>query len=247
MNHEQSAMRPVISPVRVATGPEMLAEQIRERILSGQIAPGAALPAERELVVQSGLSRATVREALRIVEAQGLVQTRSGRNGGTWVCQPDHNLMSLQLSTFIRGRSISQECVFDAREAIEIVTSSLAARNRTEDDLAAIRREMVSLEDPSTPPGKLIEGNIAWHLAVARASHNELLTDFMYCISSVIAQHLQGEEARELRDEGSRVSMCRAHRSICKAIEARDPEAAARRMSRHLQGSREKSRNLGST
>ena len=72
----------------VPKAPDVLAEHLRETILRGELAEGSPLPTERELGERSGLSRASVREALRILESEGLIQTRPGRNGGASVKQP---------------------------------------------------------------------------------------------------------------------------------------------------------------
>src|ERR1700710_2889310 len=77
-----------LSPMHVPKASDVLANELRERILHGDYPEGTALPPERELVVQTSMSRTTVREALRILEVQGLVQIRTGRSGGAFVQKP---------------------------------------------------------------------------------------------------------------------------------------------------------------
>ena len=74
----------VLPPMKVPRASQILADQLAEHILSGDYAEGAGLPPERALVEQTGLSRTTVREALRILEVQGLIKVRSGRAGRPW-------------------------------------------------------------------------------------------------------------------------------------------------------------------
>jgi DNA-binding FadR family transcriptional regulator len=231
--------RSIVSPVRLVSGSEMLADQLRELILSGALAAGAPLASERSLVAQSGLSRATVREAMRILETEGLVDIRAGRSGGARVRRPDQALMSRQLNVFIRGRGLSWDAVSDAREAVEVATAGLAARYRTPADLEAIGQVMAMLEDPAAAPASMVESNIAWHLLVARASQNELLVNFMSSISGAMEDYFHREAISDLQIESSRDVMCKAHRSVFDAIVAGDAEAANRRMARHLRSSRE--------
>ena len=83
-----------LSPVEVPKASDVLAGELRERILNGELAEGAPLPAERELVKQTQMSRATVREALRILEVQNLVRVKAGRAGGAFVQRPTTKSMA---------------------------------------------------------------------------------------------------------------------------------------------------------
>src|SRR6201998_1992076 len=94
----------VVKPVGVPKAADVLARELRERILSGELAEGVALPAERELVKQTQMSRATVREALRILEVQNLVRVRAGRAGGAFVQRPTTKSMASSVTLLIRGR-----------------------------------------------------------------------------------------------------------------------------------------------
>src|ERR1700694_1196777 len=94
----------VLKPVDVPKASDVLARELRERILSGELVEGTALPAERELVKQTHMSRATVREALRILEVQHLVRVRAGRAGGAFVQRPTTKSMAGSVSLMIRGQ-----------------------------------------------------------------------------------------------------------------------------------------------
>ena len=97
--------------------------------------PGAALPAERELVIQTGLSRGSVRDALRILESESLVITRPGRYGGSVANKPDDESLKRSISSFVHGRGITLLSLLQTREAIEPSLAALAAKNRTADEL----------------------------------------------------------------------------------------------------------------
>src|ERR1700747_1772935 len=111
----------LLKPVEVPKASDVLARELRERILSGELAEGIALPAERELVKQTQMSRATVREALRILEGQNLVRVRAGRAGGAFVQRPTTKSMARSLSMLIRGQKIKLVDLMETREALEPV------------------------------------------------------------------------------------------------------------------------------
>lgn len=218
--------------VRVPNRYGALAEILREKILAGEFAAGEMLPGERDLVEQTGLSRGSVREALRVLEAEGLVSTKLGRYGGTVVQPQNETALGHLVDMFIRGRRIRFEALLETRQAIEPTLAYLAARNRSEAELQTIREKMEALE-ASIQTGRhdIARGNIDWHLSVAAASHNELLTAFMNSTAeaSVRASVIEDHGSDELRG-----GMIRAHRRVYEAIEAGDGDAAYRRMARHL-------------
>src|SRR4030081_1377472 len=225
----RSAIR--LSPVDVPKASEVLAGELRERILTGELAEGDPLPAERELVKQTQMSRATVREALRILEVQNLVKVKAGRAGGAFVQRPTTKSMANSVSMLIRGRHIKLVDLMETREALEPFCAELAARNRTDEDLTKLDRANKAIADPTADLDQFLQANLDWHVGVAMASHNELLIGFMIALSQAI---YAGTENAEFVDANVRTVTARAHRSITNAIRARDPEAAGRRMRRHV-------------
>ncbi|MGW1026758.1 FadR/GntR family transcriptional regulator [Streptomyces sp. NPDC002577] len=220
-----------LAPMEVPKASDVLAGELRERILSGEFPEGAALPPERELVVQTQMSRATVREALRILEVQGLVRIKTGRAGGAFVQRPGKEAVASSVNLAIRGRQIRLSSLLETREAIEPYCARLAALNRTDDDLAALEAANEAITDENGTLAAFLQANVDWHVAVATASHNELLTGFMAALSHAI--YAATENERFVNAEVRRVA-ARAHRSITKAIRAQDPDAAVRRMNRHV-------------
>ena len=220
-----------LSPVDVPKAPDVLARELRERILSGELPEGAALPAERELVKQTQMSRATVREALRILEVQNLVRVKAGRAGGAFVQRPTTASMASSVSMLIRGRQIKLADLMETREALEPFCAELAAAKRTEDDLATLDRANDAIADPGADLSRFLQANLDWHVGVAIASHNELLIGFMTALSQAI---YAGTENASFVDESVRTVTARAHKSVTKAIRDKDAEAAGRRMRRHV-------------
>jgi DNA-binding FadR family transcriptional regulator len=224
----RSAIR--LSPMAVPKASDVLATEIRERILSGEFPEGTALPPERELVLQTKMSRTTVREALRILEVQGLVRVKTGRAGGAFVRKPGQDSVAASLDLLIRGRQIRLTSVHETREAIEPPCARLAALNRTPDELHVLEKANETIASASTLDG-FLQANVDWHVGVAIASHNEILTGVMIALSRAIYTTTNNEGF--VNDE-VRALATRAHRSVTRAIKEKDADAAARRMSRHV-------------
>jgi DNA-binding FadR family transcriptional regulator len=203
-----------VAAVFVPKASDVLAERLREFILSNGLAEGTPLPTERELVAQSGLSRASVREALRVLETEGLVVTKAGRNGGSLVRRPGRESIARSLALFVRSHGVRFEALLEAREAIEPAAARLAALHRSDEDLAELKRlhhKLVRLSDDIPEHVRLI----AFFDAIAQ--------------SVQAATEYRGLNSRDVRREVARV-----HERIMEAIAARDSDAAFRRMQRHV-------------
>jgi DNA-binding FadR family transcriptional regulator len=222
-----------LRPVDVPKASDVLAADLRERILNGELAEGASLPAERELVKQTQMSRATVREALRILEVQNLVRVKAGRAGGAFVQRPTTKSMANSVSMLIRGQHIKLADLMETREALEPFCAELAARTRTDEDLVTLDRANDAIADPAADLEQFLRSNLDWHVGVAVASHNELLVGFMIALSEAI---YAGTEDERFVDSGVRSVTINAHRLITSAIRERDAEKAGRRMQKHVHG-----------
>ena len=222
-----------ITPVHVPKAADVLANILREKILGGELSEGVDLPNERELGIQSGLSRASVREALRILEGEGLIATRLGRNGGSAVVRPSGATIERSVGIFIRGQRIRFEAVLETRAAIEPPSARFAALHRTAADMDEIQKSHVRLEQASAAGDvpAYVRANLDWHVQVVRASHNELLIAFISAVSQSVylATDLEGFNSVTVRN-----AVIRAHQRVMDAIEARDGDAAERRMGRHV-------------
>ncbi|WP_368680238.1 FCD domain-containing protein (plasmid) [Rhodococcus opacus] len=217
--------------MEVPKASDVLANELRERILSGEYIEDTPLPPERELVVQTQMSRTTVREALRILEVQGLVRIKAGRAGGAFVQRPGEESMASTVALLIRGRQIRLAALLETREAIEPFCAQLAATHRTDRDLAALNAANDAIVEAEDDLAAFLQANVDWHVAVATASHNELLTGLMMALSRAI---YAGTENEGFVDEVVRTTTLKAHRSVTRAIRERDPDAAVRRMTRHV-------------
>ncbi len=222
-----------LKKIKVPKSYDVLAEKLQEQILSGAFPPGASLPTERELVLATGLSRGSIRETLRILEAQGLVHTRAGRYGGSVVARPSSELLASHINLFAKGRSVSLSSLVEVRQALEPMVAYLAARHRTDEDLATLKRISRLLDAAAvTDVAAFLEENANWHTALSVASHNELLCALTSSISGLM---MEASRIENFASEDVRHLVTHAHRRILQAIEAKDGDAARRRAERDVQ------------
>jgi DNA-binding FadR family transcriptional regulator len=176
---------------RQASGPQPsrppayqeLADEIRSQIVSGRLRPGERLPTEPQLCARSGLSRSTVREALRLLSSQHLIVTTRGVTGGSFVAEPSAERLGDSLVTALRvlgsGRTLGSDQFLEMREMLEVPGAALAAARRTDADLAALREHLVHPEGSGADQAVLDARLVAYgrfHAALATAVHNPLYT-----------------------------------------------------------------------
>ncbi|MGI5247438.1 FadR/GntR family transcriptional regulator [Dactylosporangium sp. CA-139066] len=161
----------------VAPAYQVLADRIRVDIISGQLRPGERLPTEPQLCEQSGLSRSTVREALRLLSSQHLIVTTRGVNGGSFVAEPDPHQLGETLADgvgrLLTSGAVTSDDFLEVRRMLEVPAAGLAASRRLPHHLAELERAMF---DPDRDDlERRIEAHAAFHLAVAAATGNSLL------------------------------------------------------------------------
>lgn len=222
-----------IKPIQAQKGFEALAETLKDQILDGTIEEGQMLN-ERELVDQSGLSRGSVREALRVLETQGLVATKRGRNGGRIAKRLGSDIVKDSLDIFIRGRQVPFSALIETVEVFEPSLAELAARHRTRSDIARLQSEIDQLtvaDDPSA----FVAANTQWHQAIARASHNPILISIYTALGSeLLDPKVSGFVSADIR-----AAVIKAANQVLDAIIEGDADQARRRMERHVKAYRE--------
>lgn len=209
---------------------DVLANHLRQQILDGVLSEGTWLPVERSIATSSGLSRGTVREALRILEFEGLIEIRPGRAGGSIVRRPSAQGVRRSLDAFIRGRGVRLTSLLEIREAIEPAAAALAAIRRDEKDVDELERLSAAMHQ-TTDANQFLRLNVDWHVAVVRSTHNELMFAVMSTLSNVV--HHSTEFSEFDTDEMRRMTLL-AHDKVVEAIIAGDDERARRRMAVHV-------------
>lgn len=209
---------------------EYVAEQIRRQIALGLISSGEALPPERELAKVFGVGRATVQHALRLLEADRLVETRRGRNGGTFVIGPaddevgtDYLLVELRRN---RGR-IEEALAY--RRVVEPAVTEAAAMGRTEHELGTIR-EACQQATAAENDTEFMTHDTRFHLAIAEASHNRFFYEAVEKLRLVLNGAFVVLPESSLWHQRSAAE----HAAVLAAIEAQAGEAAREAMLTHV-------------
>ena len=218
-----------IKPKKVSA---QIAEQIRSSILAGEFAPGDKLPPERELAEMFGVSRPSVREALNMLAAGGLIMSYQG--GGTVVKSLVEITSGNPLSELIRGQSERALDVIEVRKGMESWTAFYAAQRALPDDVRKLEEIIAGMERnlDSFSPSEDLDAN--FHIVIARATHNIVWLHLMQTIFDAMKEFQQTVwRAVYLTTEDHRL-LYEHHRRIFESIKARDPEAARRAMLEHL-------------
>jgi DNA-binding FadR family transcriptional regulator len=224
-----SAERSPYQAITVSRSYEQVVRQIAALIRTGQLRSGERLPTERELGSAFGVSRGVVREAVKVLGALGLVEARQG--SGIYVLH-DIPTVTRAFTLSVSPDAESVERLFEFRRTLEVEAAALAARRRTEAQLA----EIVAASEATARAVEL--GDLeafgafdnVFHGAVARASGNPYFE-----VAVATARQMQQDVVPFISDRiGSVRSAILHHHNITAAIGARDPEAAARAMAEHI-------------
>ena len=222
----------LLSRVSVGRISEVIVDQIRLLIRSGQLTAGDRLPSERELCERFGVSRVTVREALRVLEANGLVDIRVGARGGAFVTAPTSRMVGEGIADLISLSSLSALEVTEARMVFELGLVPLVCERATEEDIAALYaicdRSSVALETADEYPLAL---SAEWHTRFAHATHNRAIGLLAESLHDPMIRSLQ--QARSTEPTHGRRGV-EEHRALVEAVAERDVERATELMSVHL-------------
>jgi GntR family transcriptional repressor for pyruvate dehydrogenase complex len=222
----------IFRPVSVGRISEIIVEQIRELMRQGQLKPGDRLPPERDLCERFGVSRVTVREALRMLESSGLVQIRVGARGGAFVTAPSSDRVGEGLTDMLTLSAISAADVTEIRLILEVGIVPLVCERATEQDIADLE-EICERSEAALRTGEYSMGySLEFHTRVARATHNPAVVMLVDSFRGPI--HMSLEQAREVAPEMGGLGT-REHERFIEAVRRRAPDEATRIMREHLE------------
>lgn len=220
----------LFAPITVARASSSVAEQIRSAIVTGRLHEGERLPPERELAEQFGVSRVTVRDALRALEAIGLVEVRVGARGGAFVTAPTGSHIGKTMAAMMMMQAVSPEDIVEARLIVELGTITLACARATDDDLAQLREACDRGAEALRAGTYSRELSWDFHTRLGKAAHNAAVDGLTQSFRSTLSMHpirtREGAKAYERTVE--------EHAAILAALERRDGGAARREMAQHL-------------
>ena len=220
----------MFEPVKNQRISDEILHQIRNAVMSGKFQVGDRLPNERALAEQFAASRTSVREALRGLEQTGVIYIKKGVNGGVFVADPDHRLVSRPFQTLLQLRKVTMDNIVEARLIFEPEAARLAAQRAEPEDLEEMRQvieKMSGAVESGEPPSSF---DLKFHKLIARAARNpilEMLSESMLEVASQVITDLHPsiDVLKHVVDR---------HREVFEAVQKRDGELAFSVMSDHI-------------
>jgi GntR family transcriptional repressor for pyruvate dehydrogenase complex len=207
---------------------ERILEQLRDSIERGTLRPGDRLPPERELALELGVSRPSVRAALGSLVSMGLLRQRQG--SGTYVADGPPALVSEPLALLAALHGFTLDEVFEARRSLESLVAGMAAERATGEHLVEMAEEIANMYASLGDPQQFLLHDILFHKAIARASGSPVLATVAEMVSALHYERRR-ETVGRARDLDERAA---EHRRIFAAIRERSAEGARRAMTEHI-------------
>jgi DNA-binding FadR family transcriptional regulator len=227
--------------LRIQKASELLAQQIRAAVLLGELPEGSSLPSEKELTDQFGVSRATVREGLRLLEAEGLIATRAGRGGGATVRRPTSSTHTRSLAMLMRFDGTTLQELLEARRAIEPLCSRLAAERITEEQLAELRGMLGQMAAMVGDRLAYLAVQVQFHLLIGHAAQNSILRIYATSLAELTYEQIQRVPFTR-GDLEAGIEGCAA---VLEALEQHDGAWCEHRLAKHLAAIEETIARLG--
>jgi GntR family transcriptional regulator, transcriptional repressor for pyruvate dehydrogenase complex len=215
--------------LRSATLSNQIVAQVRELLFEKKLRPGDFLGTEMDLAERFGVSRIVARDALRTLEAQGIVEIKVGAGGGARIAQGNARLFAEALAVQLDLTGVSVSEIMDAQRAIECLAAELAAENATASDVARLKTCLADAKTKLSDVPAFTESCRDFHLAVAEASHNRVLV-----VQLISLQHVSWPaDNRTLTPKVAR-RVLDVHHELTALIEMRDAAGARRLMDDHV-------------
>jgi GntR family transcriptional regulator, transcriptional repressor for pyruvate dehydrogenase complex len=224
-------MAKLFSPVNGGRISVQIVDQIQTAIRQGELTPGDRLPPERELAELFGVSRVTVRDALRTLEVLGLVEIRVGAAGGAFVRTPDGGLLGEGMENLLAMSTITPEEIAEARLVLELGTVALATARASDEDIAELREVCAQSRAALEAGNYQREHAMEFHVRLAKTARNSAVNMLADSIRGPLS--LNAVRRREPQEASHRATV-EEHEQIIEAIAAGDITKAQRVMAEHL-------------
>ncbi len=219
-----SSLRPMKTAMLVA---QRIVADINER---GNMV-GDRLPPERLMLEKYDVGRGTLRESLRFLELQGVITLKPGPGGGPVVVQPDASSLATSLTLLLQFSNAPFRTIAEARLGLEPMMSQLCAERISDEDLAALKDSVETMNDNLGNQTVFLEENKRFHDVIAHGSGNAMFGYLVDALLGILDGSAIGIDYPEYRRE----AVHDAHHQIYQAIAAKDPAAAAASMHEHIQ------------
>jgi len=236
-------MNTIYSQIRPHKIPEEIVQQIKSLIKDGKLQPGQKLPPERTLADLLGVGRSSLREAINILETLGFVEIKQRK--GIFIRTVSSPIISDPLRQILEEDKSGLYQLYELRKDIELASTYMSAKIRTENDLVAIRKPLKRMEEGARNTNLLLDYDWEFHLAIARATHNFLRVHILKNIFDLAADYMRLIVQKLIEEETSIFTVLDQHTRIFQAIQKRDQESARALMDEHLTWVEEKWKEFG--
>jgi len=225
--------------IRIPKAAELIAETIRQRVVRGELKSGEALPSEPDLMVEFHVSRASLREAFRILEAESLIEVKRGARGGARIRLPRDDTAAKTIGIMLQIRGAKLKELFDARLIIEPPLIHELALKRTEENLAELRRHLEYEKEHIGDFRAFAVAAAEFHRILVRQADNVTLALFIGMLDELYLRHLTRFIARARPDQRTlNKGSFTTHTQLVEHIASRDGHAAETTWRYHMQRSR---------
>lgn len=221
----------MFSPIKNKKVYEQIIDQIQEMVMIGELKRGDKLPSERALSEQLGVSRTSVREALRALDVIGLTESRQG--GGNYIRDNFENSLFQPLSVMFMLQQSNPEEILSLRRVLEIEAASLAAQRITPEHIKELTELVTALKEANHEEQR-VRIDKEFHYKIAKASGNFLLLNTLNAISTLIEYFIKDARASILSGGDTSEILIKQHEDMCRAIASHDVQEATQAMKKHF-------------
>ncbi|MFU0825276.1 FadR/GntR family transcriptional regulator [Clostridium sp.] len=221
----------MFTPIKNTKVYEQVIIQIKSMIKDGTLKRGDKLPSERELVEQLGVSRASIREALRALEMIGLVECKQGE--GNFIASAFQDTLFEPLSIMFMLNECKVQEIFDLRKIIEVETVALASKEVTEEELQHMEELLQSMRTCDDEDER-VKIDMKFHYKIAQASRNFLIVSILNAVASLMDSFIKDARKNIINNQHKDV-IDEQHESILQALKNGDPEEATEAMRKHME------------
>ena len=235
MTKRKNISESMFRPLRKQRFSDQIAELIQKKILEDNLEIGTNLPSEKDMAAEFGVSRSVIREALRILEMSGLVDIRKGPTGGIFVTNVYHEPIKRSLSNMITSGDITIEHLFEARMLIEPRIARESALHARQEDLSKLRDLFKDSDAHFDDPVRLKQNNLRFHLLLARASGNPVLSIMLESVIELLVERIM-----DFVDLSLERHFLAIHQEIFQVIVDQNPDEAEKLIKADIQNVQQK-------
>jgi GntR family transcriptional regulator, transcriptional repressor for pyruvate dehydrogenase complex len=226
--HPRSGKAQLIEPIKKTRVAEEVADRIRMLVLNGTFPSGRPLPSERVLRERFAVSRGSIRDALRMLEMIGLLETRHGQ--GTFPKELTVDRLVVPLASVMAYRQDLRDELMDVRRMFEPAVARATTTRATEGDFTDFQRILdIQSQKLKTGQSAIVE-DTAFHAALARSTRNRVVVSIMAILNDLLVE----SRTLALKQKGRPEQSLQGHEAVVAAMRSRDAEGAARAMSKHI-------------